>query len=96
MLDDALDVVLVILVDGGLPLDVVDDEGGGVLQDLFVFMSEDHVGLTGQTCARAVTTLLTNAALFCALLLPLWKGTKGLVTSYLHDTYTTFAASDLI
>ncbi|TNN89275.1 hypothetical protein EYF80_000563 [Liparis tanakae] len=43
VLDDALDVVFVVFVDGGLPFDVVDDERGSVLQDLFVLVRKHHI-----------------------------------------------------
>lgn len=76
MLDDALNVVLVVLVDGGLPFNVVDDEGSGVFQDLLVLICEHHVRLAGGCRARTITALMTNASFFCALLLTLERRKK--------------------
>lgn len=77
MLDDALDVVLVVLVDGGLALDVVDDERCGVLQDLFVLVREHHVRLARRRRTRAVAALLADSALLRALLLTLKQNAQG-------------------
>lgn len=44
MVDDLFDFVFVLFLNAGLPLDVVDDEGGCVLQDLAVLVGQRQVG----------------------------------------------------
>lgn len=62
VIDDLLDLVLVVLLNAGLPLDMVDDEAGSVLKDLAVLIGQGHVRTAGGW---------SGAALLGRLLLPL-------------------------
>ena len=58
VVDDLLDAVLVLALYGGLPLDVVDDEGGGVVEDRLVVVFDGEVGLVvGGGCFRRLLLL---------------------------------------
>lgn len=47
VVDDLFDLVLVFLLDAHLPLDMVNDQGSGVLQDLAVVIAQGHVRAAG-------------------------------------------------
>ena len=49
MVDDLFDLVLVLLLNAGLPLDVVDDERCCVLQDLAVLVGQCQMGACGRS-----------------------------------------------
>lgn len=59
VVDDLFDLVFILLLDAGLPLDVVDDERCCVLQYLTVLVRQRQVGACGQSGALFRGLLLT-------------------------------------
>jgi len=59
VVDDLLDLVFVLLLDAGLPLDVVDDERRRVLQDLTVLVGQGQLRARGGGCVLLRRLLLS-------------------------------------